>query len=217
MSCARISIALLTILLGPVVMAIEEPEFEVLFEAPGYEVRRYAPYIVAEVSVTGDYGEVGNTAFRILAAYIFGENIPGERMEMTAPVESRIAAPGTRMAMTAPVISSSTDKNADTYRYGFVMERKYTLESLPEPKDPRIEIRRQLPRVMAVRKYSGRWTEKNYERNESTLLAELAADGIELSGAPVLARYNSPFTPSFLRRNEVMVEIEWHEQISAIQ
>lgn len=211
MTSAKAMVAIFVILIGSTAMAIEKPEFEVLMETPEYEVRRYAPYIVAEVDVGGAFGEAGSEAFRILAAYIFGDNAPGEKMEMTAPVESRSAREGVRMAMTAPVISSDADVGVDTYTYGFVMERKYTMETLPEPKDARVKLRRQDPRVVAVRKYSGRWTETNYRQNESSLLAALEADGIESRGEPILARYNSPFTPPFLRRNEVMIEVEWHE------
>jgi hypothetical protein len=217
MTGSRNLVLVTMMLIGSNAVAIEEPDFEVLHETTGYEVRRYAPYIVAEVNVKGEFGTAGNTAFRILAAYIFGENVPGDKMQMTAPVESRTAAAGIRMAMTAPVISSDAEGATDTYTYGFVMERRYTMETLPEPKDPRIELRRQGPRIMAVRKYSGRWTEGKYKKNESILLSSLKADGLESRGEPIFARYNSPFTPSFLRRNEVMVEIDWPEQLSAVR
>ena len=190
-------------------MAIEEPNFEVLLEGEEFEVRRYAPYIVAEVDVRGSFDDAGNEAFRILAAYIFGENETSEEMQMTAPVQSRSKGEGVRMAMTAPVTSSSPGAGEDTYTFGFVMERKYTMETLPKPRDTRIRLRVQEPKIVAVREYSGRWTNRNYKRNETELLASLAAAGIEPRDEPILARYNSPFTLWFLRRNEVMVEVEW--------
>jgi hypothetical protein len=190
-------------------MAIEEPSYEVLERASAYEVRRYAPYLVAEVDVEGDFDEAGNEAFRLLAAYIFGENQGEEEMRMTAPVESRPKEEGVRMSMTAPVTSTAPADGG--YTYAFVMERKYTMDTLPRPLDPRIRLAEQPARVMAVRRFSGRWTEDNYRKNEAQLLKALSADGRRTIGVPILARYNSPFTLWFMRRNEVMVEIEWTE------
>ena len=197
------------LLFATITMAYEEPSYEVLEQTDDYEVRRYEPYLIAEVDVEGDFGEAGNKAFRLLAAYIFGDNQTEEKMSMTAPVESRHKKEGVRMSMTAPV--TSTASVSDEYTYAFVMERKYTLDTLPRPRDPRIRLQEQAARVMAVRRYSGRWTEGNYRKNEAKLMGALSVDGRRPIGAPILARYNSPFTPWFMRRNEVMVEIEWAE------
>lgn len=172
-------------------MAIEEPEYEVLSETDIYEIRRYAPYIVAEVDVDGDAGSAGNKAFRILAGYIFGDNEDDTRMKMTAPVGSQPAG-----------------DDANRYTYAFVMERKYTLESLPRPDDPRIRLSEVEPRSMAAVRYTGRWTEKNYRQHLAELRQALAADGVATRGEPLLARYNSPFTPWFLRRNEILLELD---------
>jgi hypothetical protein len=194
---------------APIAMALEEPDFEVLLETEDYEVRRYQSYIVAEVDLDGDFKAAGNDAFRILADYIFGNNEPGEKMKMTAPVESR---EGMRMNMTAPVTSTPADDDSRV-TYAFVMERKYTMDSLPAPTDPRIRIVERPARIMAVRRYSGGWSEKRYRENETALLDALQADRIEATGIPVFARYNAPFTPWFLRRNEVMIEIDWTGQV----
>ncbi len=204
--------SLLTILLllaSNVLMAYEEPEFELLASRDGYDVRRYAEYIVAEVDVASASGQAGNDAFPILAGYIFGDNVAAEKMNMTAPVESYSAAEGERMSMTAPVETSPSREKAGIVTYAFVMERKYSLETLPRPKDPRIRIVTREPRTMAVLRYGGRWTEENDRDHEQSLRAALARDGIEARGEAVLARYNSPFTPYFMRRNEVMVEVDW--------
>jgi len=90
----------------------------------------------------------------------------------------------------------------------FVMERKFSLDELPEPIDSRIRLRRQPPRVMAVREYSGRWTPENFQEHTDSLLQALQRDGVSTMGPATLARYNSPFTPWFLRRNEVMIQIQ---------
>ena len=205
-------VATLILLISPFAMAIEEPEYELLESFEDFEVRRYAPYLVAEVDVDGDFSEAGNDAFRILADYIFGNNSSATKMAMTAPVEARKAESGEKMAMTAPVTATKTDDSKLT-TFAFVMERKYTLATLPVPNDDRVRIRLMPARVMAVRRYSGRWTEANYGRHETTLRAALDDAGIVFSGEPILARYNSPFSLPMMRRNEVMIEVSLSESI----
>ena len=214
MRTCRILIGIGILSFATITMAYEEPTYEVLERMDEYEVRQYAPYLVAEVDVEGGFGEAGNKAFRLLAAYIFGENQDGEKMSMTAPVESRPTKEGVRMSMTTPVTSTATAR--DQYTYAFVMERKYTLDTLPQPRNPRIRLGETAARVMAVRRYSGRWTEENYRRHETELMQALSDDDRRPIDSPILARYNSPFTPWFMRRNEVMVEIEWEDGGDAI-
>ena len=187
------------------VSALEEPEYEVIQSFEEFELREYAPYIVAEVDVTGDMRESGNSAFRILAGYIFGDNEAKVKMEMTAPVSATSTPPSEKMAMTAPV-ASSVDPESGVTTYSFVMERKYTMDTLPEPLDDRIRIREVPPKVMAVRKYSGRWTQSTYEKHLQQLQSALLEAEIKTTGEPILARYNSPFSLPVFRRNEVMLE-----------
>lgn len=198
-------IFLVSIFSGHSAMAIEEPAYEVLLETKHYEIRRYQPYIVAEVDVDADFKRAGNSAFRVLAGYIFGDNEPQQKMQMTAPVES---TEGVRMNMTAPVTSQSTDGDGP-FTYAFVMERKYTMESLPKPNNPDVRLVQRPHRVMAVHRYSGGWSEERYAEHEKILLDALVMDRVEVTGTPVFARYNAPFTPWFLRRNEVMIEVDW--------
>ncbi len=171
---------MLTVFPGAPAMALEEPQYEILTRKGDIEFRRYEPYIVAEVSVSGD-----NSAFRILAGYIFGDNAEQEKMQMTAPVTRR-----------------AND-------HAFVMESKYSMDSLPAPNDERIRLRERPARIVAVREFSGRWSERNFAKNQQALLDGLAALGIETAGEPEVARYNSPFTPWFLRRNEIIVPVNW--------
>jgi hypothetical protein len=196
---------LLLVLSGHPAMAIEEPAYEVLLETKYYELRRYQPYIVAEVDVDESFKQAGNSAFRVLAGYIFGDNEPQQKMAMTAPVESR---QGERMNMTAPV-TSRAGKGAGSFTYAFVMERKYTMDTLPRPNNPDIRLVERPERIMAVHRYSGTWSEERYSEHEKMLLDALAVDRVEIVGEPVFARYNAPFTPWFLRRNEIMVEVDW--------
>ena len=179
----RTLLLIASLLAGANAVAIEEPEYAVLSVSGEVEIRRYAPYIVAEVTVSGDSAD--RRAFQMLAGYIFGDNDSGEKMAMTAPVETR----------------------GD--EYAFVMERKYSMETLPQPEDERVQLRNKPARVVAVRRFSGRWTERNFERHRAALLDDLAELGVEITGEPELARYNSPFTPWFLRRTEIIVPVNW--------
>lgn len=198
--------ALLIFLIPAMAMAIEEPDYQVVGQYDDFELRLYAPYIVAEVDVQGEFDQSGSNAFRILAGYIFGDNSASEKMAMTAPVESTRTAKGEKMAMTVPVTATAASDDGRT-TYAFVMERKYTLQTLPVPNDSRIRIRSMPERTMAVHRYSGRWTEDKYLQKEEALRLALDAHGAQTVGDPVLARYNSPFSLPFLRRNEVMIEI----------
>ncbi len=184
-------------------MAIEEPQYTVIESGEDFEIRQYEPYIVAEVTVDGSLRQSGNSAFRILAGYIFGENRSNAKMNMTAPVESRPTSE--RMNMTAPV--ESVDNGDGSYVYGFVMERRYTMDTLPMPIDERIRIREVPARTMVVRSFTGMWTNGNYERHESELLDIVRDRDMQVVGLPLFARYDGPMTPFFMRRNEVMVEI----------
>ncbi|MEL6950165.1 MAG: heme-binding protein [Pseudomonadota bacterium] len=204
-------LALATSLLGAPAMAIEEPEFEVLASTDDYDIRRYSPYIVAEVDVPGDQRTAGGRAFRVLAGYIFGDNVPEQKMAMTAPVES--APRGVKMNMTAPVEAVATDDAG--YTYAFVMERKYSMDSLPKPNNPSIRLVQRPARTMAVRRFSGRANAVSFEQRRKELMAALERDAIMTLGPAALAQYNAPYTPGILRRNEVLVEVAWPEQAAA--
>ena len=197
---------LIFIFWGTNLSALEEPKYSVLKEYENFEIRNYASYLVAEVDIEGSYNKSGNEAFRILAGYIFGDNQSSTKMNMTAPVESEAIQPSERMNMTAPVISN---KNVNGYTYRFVMESKYTQETLPVPNNSKIRITEIKDRVMAVISFSGRWSQKNFEKHEQILVNDLKNAGIGVASEAIYARYNAPFTPWFLRRNEIMFEIEY--------
>ncbi len=197
---------------------LEQPDYTVVSVADGFELRRYEGYLVAQTRVSGAFEQAGSRAFPILAGYIFGNNVERREMAMTTPVVSYGDgdSSGTRMAMTAPVLSAAAGADHDpssdgaeeqVWTYQFVMERKYSEASLPVPLDPRVEIERIPSRLVAARRFSGRWLEDNVQEAEAQLLNSVRAQGLEPVGRVVLARYNDPFTPWFLRRNEVLVEI----------
>jgi hypothetical protein len=190
----------LSLIITPL-FALEEPEYEVLSTHEAIEIRRYRPYLVAEVLLPGTFDEVGNDAFRILVDYIGGDNRSATEIEMTAPVTQQ----GMEIEMTAPVAQQAADSGY--FRIHFVMPGRFTLATLPQPNDTRIQLREVPGQTMVVIRYSGFWSEENYREHESELLAFIADEKLTMRGAPVYARYNSPFMPWFLRRNEIMIAI----------
>jgi hypothetical protein len=183
--------------------AIEEPDHEVVKSlGSGVELRRYAPYVVAEVVLGATAEEAGNQAFPILAGYIFGKNKGEKKFAMTAPV-TQSAAPA-RMEMTAPVTQSAAPGGM---RVQFVLPKGVSLATAPKPNEPRVQLREEPASERAVIRYSGTWSPANYDEHLALLKATLDAAGVATQGEPVLARYNAPFTPWFLRRNEIWLAL----------
>jgi hypothetical protein len=186
-------------------MAIEEPGFRILDRDGAFELREYAPYVVAETRVDAGFESAGNAAFQRLFRYISGNNVAQQKIAMTAPVtQSRSESRGEKIAMTAPVTQVAAGEG---YRVAFVLPASYSLETAPRPLDKTIEIRAVPSRLVAGWRYSGRWTQGNYREAESRLREEMAKRDLEADGEPVLARYNPPFMPPFLRRNEVLIPV----------
>lgn len=190
-------------------MAIEEPKYIVIQKNDMFEIREYAPYLVAQTEVTGTFDEMGGKAFRILFKYISGENQQRRNIEMTAPViQENRQQEGQKIQMTAPVIQEIDTANPQSTIYSFVMPQEFTLATLPLPLDKRINLKEIPAKTVAVLKYSGSWGEEKYKKNEALLLKALDDAGIKTIGKPNFARYNSPFSLWFMRRNEVMIEVQ---------
>ncbi len=199
----RLSFLLVLALTVQPALAIEEPRYEVVRQiAEQVEVRRYAPYVVAEVTVDASASDAGSQAFPILAGYIFGKNKGQRKMEMTAPV-TQDAAP-MKMAMTAPVTQAAA---ASGMRVQFVLPGSVPLAAAPEPLDPRVRLREEPAAERVVIRYSGAWSQANYDEHLARLRAAVAAAGLATQGEPVLARYNGPMTPWFMRRNEIWLAL----------
>ena len=186
-------------------MAIEKPSFRVLEQDGAFELREYAPHLLAETRVEADFERAGNVAFQRLFRYISGENTAQQKIAMTAPVtQTSAAVSGEKIAMTAPVAQQADGAG---YRVAFVVPSKYTLDSVPQPRDPSVQIRAVPAQLVASWRYSGRWTTTNYQQHLAELRSAIAARGLKETGEPILARYDPPFMPSFLRRNEVLIPV----------
>lgn len=188
------------------VRGIETPKYEVQAKRNGYEIRQYAPYIVAEVSKQGGYRETQNQGFGDVAGYIFGDNKIKASISMTAPVLHEPEKQSEKIAMTAPVMHEK-DGDPNVYKLAFVMPSSYTLETLPVPNNPNVILREVPARKCAAIKFRGFAREAAVSKKTQRLLERLKADGVTVSGVPVVAQYNPPWTPPFMRRNEVLVEI----------
>lgn len=183
-------------------MATEEAEYDVVRQDGDFELRDYAPQIVAEVVVSGSFSDAGNSAFRPLFNYISGDNTVQTRIAMTAPVAQ--TAQSQDIAMTAPVGQRAS---GDDWVVSFMMPAEFTMDTIPIPTDPAVKLREIPAHRMAVVRYSGRWSEKRYQSHLVALQSWVTEQGLGVTGEAVFARYNGPFTPWFMRRNEILLPV----------
>lgn len=202
-------IFILLVIIKGSLMAIEEPKYTVSQKNDIYEIRNYDAYIVAKTTVTGTFDEMGNKAFGILFKYISGQNQKREKIKMTAPViQENVNKQGEKIAMTAPVMQEIDRSDPKSATYSFVMPEESDMKTLPIPLDKRIKLVEIAQKTVAVRTYSGGWGEEKYKKNEAILVNALKDAGIKTKGNTSFARYNSPFSLWFMRRNEIMIEVK---------
>lgn len=186
-------------------MAFENPPYKVVERDGHFEIRQYGDYIVAEVTVEGDFNEALSRGFRILADYIFGNNIRSEHIAMTVPVTEKRHSESEKIAMTAPV--TSEPHGAGAYLVAFMMPSKYTLEGLPRPANERITFRTVGAHRAAAVRFSGSMDTREAAKRRAELLEWLAARGIETPVPILYANYSPPWIPPFLRRNEILADL----------
>jgi hypothetical protein len=190
---------------------IEEPAYKLLRQDGDFELREYNPMIIAEVTVRGTLDEASGRGFRLIADYIFGNNLAkssqaSEKIAMTAPVT--MTREGEKIAMTAPVTMTPANSSAqDAWRMHFVMPSRYTMATLPTPKNSAVKLREVKSQKVAALRFSGfsgeeKVTEKTGQLNEWMSKSNLSAGGV-----PQLARYNMPLTPPPFRRNEILIPL----------
>jgi hypothetical protein len=180
---------------------VEEPAFTVLGSPAGLEVRQYGPRIAAETTVTGRNERARNDGFGRLAGYIFGGNTTRTSIAMTAPV----AQASEKIAMTAPV--GQTPDGSGAWRIQFIMPSRYTLETLPTPKDPSVRLVALEPETFAVLRFSGSTGDKAVSERKAELLRRLDGSGWRAEGEPVAWFYDPPWRLPSQRRNEVAVQV----------
>ena len=190
-------------LLGPPLMATEEPPFTVELTHGEFEVRDYPPMVVAEVAVTGDRKDAAGKGFRLLAGYIFGGNTGSRKIAMTAPV-LQVPASSETIAMTAPVVQTG---GGGGWVIQFVMPRGVSLETLPRPNNPKVHLRAVAAARIAVIRFSGLARQDDVADRTVALSRFVTAQRLQAVGAPSLAQYDPPWTPWFMRRNEMMIAV----------
>ena len=188
-------------------MAIEEPKFTLLEKDQACELRIYEQKLIAEVEVDGDMRDASSKGFRLIADFIFGNNTSQtgkpEKISMTAPVS--IEPRAEKISMTAPVGIQQANHGWKVY---FVMPSQYTLDTLPKPNNPLVSIKQVPSKKFAVIRFSGLVDEEKMAKKAVDLKQWVENKKLKMLGTPELARYNPPWTLPFLRRNELMVEVE---------
>lgn len=184
----------------------ETPKYLVLRKQNEIEIRQYPGYIQAEVTVDDqNYKSAIEKGFNLLAGYIFGNNISRQKIEMTTPVQ---ASQSEKIAMTTPV----TVTGASSFTVAFIMPAEYTLETLPQPKDTRVQFKHIPARTMAAIRFSGYFQQETIEKNKQRLRQWLDKQGLETEGDFIVAGYNPPWVPGFLARNEVLIQVKTEPQ-----
>jgi len=219
LSSFRIFLAFFILHAGNLAMAIEEPNYKVIEKSEPYEIRQYPSMIVAETFVDGDMSSASSQGFRRIAGYIFGKNLKlknGQVPSLTLSEKSGPEDSGEKIAMTIPVTvepQETTHPDFDRsklWRVQFVMPAQYTLLTLPKPMDTRVHLREVPERRYAVLTYTGLNWESQVKEKAQQLLDWMNTRHLSAIGTPQLARYNPPWSLPFLRRNEILVEIEGH-------
>ena len=197
-------ILIVGVLAGPVMSNVEKPDYKVIQTEQNIEIRQYEPMIIAEVEVDGKREDAIRDGFRLIADYIFGNNTVQRDIAMTAPVQQQESQ---KIAMTAPVQQQSTGRS---WQISFVMPSKYSMETLPEPKNDRVRLKEILTKKFVVIEFSGTNSNENVTEHENQLMNYIEANQIKIIDSPKYAFYNAPWTLPFMRRNEVMIEINQH-------
>jgi hypothetical protein len=182
---------------------VEQTPYSVIESKRDYEIRLYPQHLVAQTTLSGEYQQALNEGFRIVAKYIFGANTKQKSIAMTAPAIE--ASPSSqKIAMTAPVVTTDL---GESHLIAFGMPKSYTLATLPQPIVSRVQIVTIPERKLAVKRFGWLRTTARIQLKKQDLLASLKKDNVTTIGQPYYAGYNAPWTPPWLARNEVMVEI----------
>ncbi len=181
----------------------ESPKYKVLEKKGEFEIREYSPYIIAKITVKGDYDESSGQAFKILAGYIFGKNKGENKISMTSPVLMKNEPQ--KIAMTSPVVMNQTE---DSFSMTFSMPSKYTLENLPEPLDNRIKFEKVEAQIIASHRFSW-FSSKKKNRKKAKELRDWLTNfkNYKANEGHSFAGYNPPWTLPFLKRNEVHIRL----------
>ncbi len=205
----RVLAFLISLLIASTAMATEEPKFSIIEKSEPFELRNYAPQLIAEVKVEGDLDTASSQGFRLIAAFIFGQNQVSEKISMTTPVGIE-ATQSTKIAMTVPVgIEASKDSatGVNQWTFSFVMPSEYTMATLPKPLNPLVTIRELPAQKRAAIIFSGFNNEAKVLDKTKALEEWIKSKQWQVIGSPQFARYNPPWSIPFMRRNEILITV----------
>lgn len=183
----------------------EVQRYQVLRQYRGFEVRSYPAHSLVTVEMSGDLARAGNSAFGFLASYIGGANTDRRSIAMTAPVLER---PVFVESGAAKAAKSGSAKIPEGYRVSFVMPAEMGDTLPPSPISPHLLTERNPGGIFAARRFTGIASQQHFFTQAQKLAEDLDSEGLRFSGEPIFARYNGPWTPGPLRRNEVLLELE---------
>jgi len=213
MKYALLGLIFVALLIASRANATEQPSYTASQQSGPIEVRQYGSMVAAEVSVAGDRETASSAGFRALAGYIFGGNSGKKSIAMTAPVvqaqaqgqnQGQNQAKGQSIAMTAPVMQSGDGKE---WTVRFIMPKAMTMQNLPTPNNPQVKLVPLKPASFAAIRFSGSARETDIQRNTKLLQDYMSARSLKAAGPASLARYDPPWTPAMMRRNEIMIPI----------
>ena len=192
-----IIIAFITIFYTNISMALEEPTYSIVKSNENYEIRKYSDRLAVEVEFSSE-----SSGFRYLFNYISGENTTSEKVNMTVPVTQ-----SAKIDMTAPVTQSNKDGKM---LMQFFLPSKFTIDTAPTPTNKRVKLVIIEGGYYAIKRYSGRTSDTNYKKHLEKLKENLISDNIETLDDGIKAIFNGPFTLPIMRRNEVMMKINYN-------
>jgi hypothetical protein len=190
---------------------VNEPPYTLIQENGPYQVRRYDPMILAQVSASGSMDKASNKAFRPLFNYIDGNNSTQTKVPMTSPVLQEPEAQSDtskKIPMTAPVFMNTNATSDQQWTMSFVMPASFTLQNTPQPLDPKVNIVKQDARMLAVVTFDGLAKPEERQEKGAEVKQWAASAGYTTVGDAFYAGYNPPFTLPAFRRNEMLIEVK---------
>ncbi len=186
------------------VNTVEEARYQLRSADGDFEIRDYAPLVTVETVVQSDWDNAGSQAFQRLFRYISGDNVSATEIAMTAPVIAAEESAGERIEMTTPVLQQASESG---WRYQFVLPASYTIDTAPQPLDELVALREEPARTVAALRFSGLVNEQDIRQQTARLQQWIGERGLSAAAPPRWAGYNPPWTLPFLRRNEILIEL----------
>ena len=187
---------------GPIMSNVETPSYKVIQSKGKIEIREFDPMVIAEVQVVGRRKDAISSGFKLLADYIFGNNISQENIDTTATIQRPASE---KIAMTAPVQQQLAN---NSWLVSFVMPSEYNLEDLPKPKNVEVKLKNVPVKRFVTIQFSGTSSDENLAKHKKLLVEFIKNNSISVTGTSKYAFYNPPWTLPLMRRNEVMFEVQ---------